>query len=112
MNRRTAIGALGLLLMMYAATVRAHSDYRVVGTLTRVTEHRLEVKQTKDGLGVSVDMNPSSVVTRDGKKVATSTLKVGQTVVVDATGDSLRFLVAKEVRIVPPPEKPSNRPQK
>ena len=84
----------------------AHDDYRIIGTITRVTATALDVKQTKDGKTIAMKTDSATLVTRDKKKVERAELKTGLNVVVDARGDSLEDLVVLEVRLVPPPAKP------
>jgi hypothetical protein len=100
-----------LLMAMLAACVgvattsRAHEKFRIIGTVAKVDAKDLEIKQTKDGKIIGMDMTPGTVVMRDGKKVAAAQLKVGLYVVADAFGDSLEELEALEVKIVPAPAK-------
>lgn len=84
----------------------AHDDYRIIGTITRVTATVLDVKQAKDGKTIAMKTDSATLVTRDKKKVERAELKTGLHVVVDARGDSLEDLVVLEVRLVPPPAKP------
>ena len=105
MLRRIALVTLATLVVGLAP-VLAHDDYRIIGTVTRVTATALDVKQTKDDKTVVMKMNAATVVTRDKKKVERAALKVGLNVVVDARGDSLADLVVTEVQVVPPPTKP------
>jgi hypothetical protein len=92
-----------LALLASAAGAMAHEEYRVIGTVTRVSAKVLDVKQTRDGKTLSMKLDAATLVTRDKEKVGVAALKTGQSVVVDASGDSLEDLVALEVRIVPPP---------
>jgi len=105
MTRRLMI--LGMLagLVVGAAPAAAHDDYRIIGTVTKITAKTLDVKQTKDGKTISMRTDEATLVTRDKKKVSTTELKTGLSVVVDARGDSLEDLVVLEVRIVPSPTK-------
>lgn len=105
MLRRIALITLATLVVGLAP-VLAHDDYRIIGTVTRVTATALDVKQTKDDKTVVMKMNAATAVTRDKKKVDRAALKIGLNVVVDARGDSLADLVVTEVQIVPPPTKP------
>lgn len=84
----------------------AHDDYRIIGTVTKVTATALDVKQTKDGKTIVMKVDSATVVTRDKKKVERTELRAGLSVVVDARGDSLEDLVVLEVRLVPAPAKP------
>ena len=105
MTRRlvTIIALAALLLSM--ASLSAHDDYRIIGTIAKVTAKTLDVKQTKDGKTISMRTDEATVVTRDKKTVSATELKTGLSVVVDARGDSLDDLLVLEVRIVPPPAK-------
>jgi hypothetical protein len=50
-----------------------------------------------------MEIDAETLVTRDKKKVARGELKIGAHVVALACGDSLKDLLAMEVRLVPPP---------
>ena len=105
MTRRFMMAALAAVLILGATPVIAHDDYRVIGTITKVTAKTLDVKQTKDGKTISMTMNGATAVTRDKKKVGAGELKTGLNVVVDARGDSLKDLLVLEVKLVPSPAK-------
>ena len=103
MTRRFMI-AVGIVAMMLSVTPAwAHDDYRIIGTVLKVSAGKLEVKQTKDGKTISMKTDQATIVTRDKKKVSNAELKVGTNVVVDARGDSLQDLLVLEVKIVPAP---------
>jgi hypothetical protein len=99
------MAALWAVLVVGAAPATAHDQYRVIGTITKVTTTTLDVKQTRDGKTISMAMDEATRVTRTRKKVEATELKTGLSVVVDALGDSLEQLVVVEVRIVPSPTK-------
>ena len=103
-----AVGIVGMMLSV--APAWAHDDYRIIGTVLKVSAGKLDVKQTKDGKTISMKTDQATIVTRDKKNVAASELKVGTNVVVDARGDSLEDLVVLEVRIVPAPAAKQARP--
>lgn len=88
------------LFVVGGLQVSAHDEFRIIGELTRVQAHQIDVKQ-KDSRTVSITVNTETLVTRDKKKVEAKELKKGQSVVVDALGDDLTDLTALEVRIVP-----------
>lgn len=102
MTRRLTI-AIGLVAMLLGATAWAHDDYRIIGTVVKVSAGKLDVKQTSSGKTISMLTDATTVVTRDKKKVPIAELKPGLNVVVDATGDSIDELEVVEVRIVPRP---------
>ena len=99
MTRRTSIVTALALVFSANAPLFAHDDYRVIGIVTKVQASKLDVK-SKDGKSYSIKLNKETFVNRDKKKVGASELKAGQSVVVDATGDSEDDLLALEVRIV------------
>ena len=100
MVRRISIIAALALVALVIMPLSAHDDYRVIGVVTKVQATKLAVT-TKQGKNFSIAMNKETSVTRYKKKVGASELKAGQSVVVDATGDSENDLLALEVRIVP-----------
>lgn len=105
MLRRFMLVTLAAITVGFVPAL-AHDDYRIIGTITRVTATALDVKQTKDGKTVAMTMDSATLVTRDKKKVERAELKIGLNVVVDARGDRLEELAVLEVRLVPPPTKP------
>lgn len=100
-RRLIGLTMLGLLVLNAALPLSAHEEYRIIGTVSKITATRIDVKQTKDGKIIKIDMNKQTKVTRDKKPVAVTELKVGRSVVVDAFGDSILELLAIEVRLVP-----------
>jgi hypothetical protein len=104
MIRFTVAGVVAALILS-VASLSAHDNYRIIGTVVKLAGTALDVKQTKDGKIVSMDMTKTSRVTRDKKKVNVSEIKPGTSVVVDARGDSIFELDVIEVRIVPAPKK-------
>jgi hypothetical protein len=92
-------------LLVAGALLSAHTQYRIIGAVTKVTATSLEVRQAKDGKIISMEMDGESMVMRDEIKVRRAEIKVGLQVVVDACGDSLKDLLVMAVRIVPAPPK-------
>ena len=101
MTRRIAFVLVLITVMSAVAPVMAHEEFRVVGVVTSRQPTQFVVKTTA-GKSFSMELNKQTSVTRDKKKVDASELKVGQTVVVDAYGDSEADLLALEVQLVPP----------
>jgi len=99
--KRLTVAALCAALLVTVASLSAHDDYRIIGTVTKVTAKTLDVKQTKDGNIISMKVDTATIVTRDKKKVDRTELKTGSNVVVDASGDSLKDLLVLEVRLLP-----------
>ena len=104
MIRFTVAGVVAALILS-VASLSAHDNYRIIGTVVKLAGTTLDVKQTKDGKVISMDMTKTSRVTRDKKKVNVAEIKPGASVVVDARGDSIFELDVVEVRIVPAPKK-------
>ena len=101
MIRRMARCVAATVVLFAAAPLSAHDDFRVIGTITKLEKATIAVKN-KDAKVTSIRIDKQTAVTRDKQKVAPTELKVGQSVVVDAYGDSEADLLALEIRIVPP----------
>jgi len=99
MRRAMILGTL-MIAFLGVTLLSAHDEFRVIGTITKLQDSKLEVK-TKEGKTISIAMKKDTLVYRDKQKVAATELKVGRTVVVDALGDSIDELLALEVNIVP-----------
>lgn len=101
---KRALAILAVVAMAGGASMlSAHENFRVVGTITKVTDRELDVKN-RDSKTYTLDLTGRTIVKRDKEKdeLALSALKVGQSVVVDAYGDDENDLEALEIRIVPP----------
>ena len=98
----TAIAAL----VLFAAPAFAHDEFRFVGTVTKLDKTSMVLK-AQDPKPVTVKFKGQTLVTKDKKKVGVDVIKMGDTVVVDALGDSYADLEAVEVRIVAPVAKAS-----
>ena len=70
MTRRLMIAGVLAALVVGSAPTAAHDDYRIIGTITRVTAKTLDVKQTKDGKTIAMRTDEATLVTRDKKKVS------------------------------------------
>jgi hypothetical protein len=95
--------AVLVALTVGTSALFAHDDYRIIGVVERVTAKTIDVKQTKDGKVISMQLDADTIVTRDKRKVDRAEVKVGLHVVVDARGDSLDELTVVELRLVPAP---------
>jgi hypothetical protein len=95
-----AIVATLTLSALGGSWVSAHDEFRIIGTITRVQSHQIDVKQ-KDNKTFYIKVDKNTLVTRDKKEVPTSELKNGRSVVVQALGDDETDLLALEVRLVP-----------
>ena len=99
-QRRT----IPLILILGAALVvrlSAHDDFRIIGTLEKQQNSTIAVKKNT-GQTVSIRFDKQTVIMQDSKKVDAAALKVGQSLVVDAYGDTEIDSLAYEIRIVPP----------
>jgi hypothetical protein len=98
--------ALSLLALVSiavgATTVSAHERFRVIGTVTKATDREIGVKN-KDSKTLTITITKRTIIKRDKQpeELTPSVLKVGQSVVVDAYGDSEAELEALDIRIVP-----------
>ena len=92
---------LAILLLVWTRAL-AHDEFRIVGTVTKVQEFRVQVK-TKGDKFISMRLGSGTSIHRDNDKAELKSrdLKVGQSVVVTAYGDDLTDLDALEIRIVP-----------
>jgi hypothetical protein len=101
--KRFSVLVICAALLLAVAAASAHDDYRIIGTVSKISGKTLDVKQTKDGKIISMEMDDNSIVTRNKKKVDRTQVKAGLNVVVDARGDSIDELTVVEVRLVPAP---------
>lgn len=105
---RTAVAVLLALAITSSADVLAHETFRIIGTITKVTAEKMDVKN-KDGITKSMELTRRTVIRRlkEKQELPASVLQVGQSVVVDAfnpydpdSGDDSQ-LEALDIRIVP-----------
>ena len=84
-------------------SLSAHENFRIIGTITKVTDRELDVKN-RDSKTFTIALTTRTIVKRDKEKaeLPVSVLKVGQSVVVNAYGDNESDLEALDIRIVPP----------
>ena len=90
--------SVALLVLTALATVSAHDKIRITGTIVKVQATQLDVKAL-DGATYEIDMNESTQVMRELKKVPLSELRPGLRVTVDALGHDMFDLEAVLVRI-------------
>lgn len=105
MTRRRMIAGTMMAIVAGVRSLKAHPNFRIIGTITQATATAIAVKQTKDGRIIRMDMDGESRVTRDKVPVNRSELKAGRYVVVDACGETLDDLLVMEIRLVPTPTK-------
>jgi hypothetical protein len=85
-----------LVVFLLAGTIArasAHEKFKIVGTIVKVQATQLDVKAV-DGATYEIDMNESTQVMRELKKLPRSELKPGQRVTVDALGHDMFDLEA------------------
>jgi hypothetical protein len=90
MTRRLFVA---LLALAATAGISAHEKFKVVGTIVKVQATQLDVKAV-DGATYEIDMNETTQVMRELKKVPQSELRPGQRVTVDALGHDMFDLEA------------------
>ena len=101
MIRRFAVTVAVLMLVVGTARLWAHDNFRIIGTLAKHQDSKIEVK-SRTGKTVSIRLDKQTAISRDKKEVDATALKVGQSLVVDAYGDTEDDSLALEIRIVPP----------
>ncbi|MBM3818323.1 MAG: hypothetical protein FJW14_04770 [Acidimicrobiia bacterium] len=101
MTRRAALVSALMLLAAGAGVVRAHEEFRIIGTLMKHADSRIQVK-SRTGKTVSIRLDKQTAISRDKKKVDAAALRAGQSLVVDSYGDTEDDSLAIEIRIVPP----------
>lgn len=103
--KQVLLAVVCTLAIAPGSSVAAHDEFRIIGTVTKITATSLDVRQTKDSQVISMKMDKESIVTRDKKTVGRTELTTGASVVVDALGDTIKDLLVLEVRLVPAPAK-------
>jgi len=99
---RRLIALLVVLVSVGGAVgLDAHDEFRIIGTLERHQNSTIAVKKNT-GKTVSIRLDRQTAISQNNKKVDTTALKVGQSLVVDAYGDTEEDSLAVEIRIVPP----------
>ncbi len=88
-------------LLSLSTVALGHEDFRVIGTLTQAGATQIQVRD-RDGKTLSIKIDKQTVIRKDRKEVDAVALTTGNSVVVDALGDSEADLLALEIRIVPP----------
>ena len=101
MTRRLLMLFVAAVVTLGVAQLFAHENFRVIGSITKHRNSTIDVTN-RDSKTVTIRLDKQTDITRDKKKVEVSELRVGQSVVVDAYGDSEKDLLALEIRIVPP----------
>jgi hypothetical protein len=96
------VGAVAIaILVCGVASVVAHEEFRIIGTLARHQGSKIDVKKNT-GKTVSLRLDKQTAISQNNKKVDATALRAGQSLVVDAYGDREDDALAVEIRIVPP----------
>ncbi|MBC8038160.1 MAG: hypothetical protein H7X89_13190 [Rhizobiales bacterium] len=98
----TKILVIAAIAAFSAMPAIAHEEFRLVGVITKLEKTALQLKRDGDK-AVNIKLDGQTKVTKDKRN---ATAKVGDTVVVDALGDSFADLSALEVKIVDAKGKP------
>ena len=101
MIRRLTVLYVVLVLAGGTVQLSAHDDFRIIGTLERHQNSTIAVKKNT-GKSVSIRLDKQTAISQNNKKVDATALKVGQSLVIDAYGDTEEDSLALEIRIVPP----------
>lgn len=101
MIRRLTVLFVALVLAGGSVRLAAHDEFRIIGTLERHQNSTIAVKKNT-GKSVSIRLDKQTAISQNNKKVDATALKVGQSLVVDAYGDTEEDSLALEIRIVPP----------
>lgn len=90
---------VGLVAAAFAIDAVAHEghDHKVMGTVSVIHEHHLEVK-AKDGKTTTFVLSADTKVLRDKTPIKAADIKVGDRVVVTAA-QTKDGMVAKEIRV-------------
>ena len=81
------------LVLAAVSAVSAHEKFKIVGAIVKVHATQLDVKAV-DGATYEIDMDETTQVMRELKKVPQSELRAGQRVTVDALGHDMFDLQA------------------
>ena len=99
MTKRQIISLSIVAILLGTLSVRAHDSFRVIGNITKITDDEISVKNKDNKIFVIALNKEATYVWRGKKKVPTTELKVGLSVVVDAMGDSDQELEAQDIMI-------------
>jgi hypothetical protein len=101
MTRRFTLMLMMLVVAAGAVRLAAHDEFRIIGTLEKHQNSMIVVKKNT-GKAVSIKIDKQTAISQNNKKVDAAALRVGQSLVVDAYGDTEDGSLALEIRIVPP----------
>jgi hypothetical protein len=93
--------AVAVAVLLGTSGLRAHEEFRVIGTITKRQDAQVEIR-SREGKLVSMKLDGETLVYRDNRKVDASELQAGRHVVADVLGDSLEDanLLALELRLI------------
>jgi hypothetical protein len=86
---RQIVGIIAFaVLLSGAVSLSAHEQFRIVGKIVKFEKLQLVVDSTYSERFV-LNLQEGTLIQRDRKRVPATELKVGRTVVVDVSGDTL-----------------------
>jgi hypothetical protein len=86
---RQIIGIIAFaVLLSGAVSLNAHEQFRIVGKIVKFEKLQLVVDSTYSERFV-LNLQEGTLIQRDKKRVPATELKIGRTVVVDVSGDTL-----------------------
>jgi hypothetical protein len=103
MMRRILLGTVMLAVVISnAVSIGAHEQFRIIGKIVKFEKLQLVVDSNYSERFV-LDLQEGTLVQRDKKRVPATELKVGRSVVVDVSGDTLydEHLFVISVTLVP-----------
>jgi hypothetical protein len=103
MMRRILLGILTFAMVMSGpVSLSAHEQFRIIGKIVKFEKLQLVV-DTNYSERFVLDLQGGTLVQRDKKRVSATELKVGRSVVVDVSGDTLydEHLFVISVTLVP-----------
>jgi hypothetical protein len=101
MKRIVTVFAILVTVLTWSVTAGAHDEFRIIGALAKHANSTIEVKK-RDGKTVSIRLDKQTAISRDKERVTPAELRAGQSLVIDAYGDTEDDSLAIEIRIVPP----------
>jgi hypothetical protein len=86
---RQIVGVIAFaVLLSGAVSLTAHEQFRIIGTIVKFEKLQLVVDSTYSERFV-LNLQEGTLIQRDKKRVPATELKVGRSVVVDVSGDTL-----------------------
>ncbi len=96
--RTLGLAAMLALMLVPLASAHAGHDHKIMGTVSAITDARLDVKTTT-GKMTSITLTDKTQVIRGTMAMTIGDVKVGDRVVVMASAEGKGSLTAKQVRL-------------